>query len=154
MIRNRFCAGNGAGGFTCSDVSTDANFSKGVILADLNSDSKLDAIFANNNSKQNRFCAGDGAGGFTCSDVSPDTNSSTGVALGYVAVDASTLAITVPPTNGGAVVNPGGTIIYTPNPGFAHGLDTFTYAVEGKTATVTVVVGPGYLPIVLKNYSP
>jgi len=33
--RNRFCAGNGAGGFACSDVNTDSNLSTDVALTPL-----------------------------------------------------------------------------------------------------------------------
>jgi len=77
--RNRVCLG--AGGFTCSDVSTDTNDSRGVALGLVNADSNLDAAFSNMK-QRNRVCLGDGAGGFTCSDVSTDTNNSFGVALG------------------------------------------------------------------------
>ncbi|MBW2258370.1 MAG: VCBS repeat-containing protein [Deltaproteobacteria bacterium] len=34
--RNRFCAGDGSGGFTCTDVSTDTNLGCDVALGDLN----------------------------------------------------------------------------------------------------------------------
>lgn len=49
-----------------------------------------------------------------------------------------------PPANGTVVVNPDGTVTYTPNPGFT-GTDTFTYVITGpngdqRTATVTVNV--------------
>ncbi|MEX0999590.1 MAG: IPTL-CTERM sorting domain-containing protein [Thermodesulfobacteriota bacterium] len=78
---NRVCLGDGAGGFSCSNVSTDTNFSQNVSLGLVNADSNLDAVFSNAN-QSNRVCLGDGAGGFTCSDVSTDTNQSFGVSLG------------------------------------------------------------------------
>ncbi|WP_312370716.1 Ig-like domain-containing protein, partial [Stenotrophomonas sp.] len=53
-----------------------------------------------------------------------------------------------PPANGSVVVNPDGTVTYTPNPGYA-GTDTFTYQIcenlnpaNCATATVTVIVLP------------
>ncbi len=149
-LRNRFCAGDGTGAFTCGDVSTDTNNSLDVVLEELTGDNKLDAVFANQWTQKNRLCAGDGAGSFTCSNVSADENSSTGVAVGYIGIDTNTLAVPVSPPNGQALVNPGGTIIYTPDPGFSHGIDTFTYTVESKTAIVTVWVGPKFLPLILK----
>jgi putative cell wall-binding protein len=77
---NRVCLGNGLGGFTCSDVSTDTNASSNVAVGDVNRDGDPDAVFANGG-QRNRVCLGDGSGGFTCSDVSTDTNDSHGVAL-------------------------------------------------------------------------
>jgi len=81
---NRVCLGDGTGGFSCSDVSTDINNSIDVALGDVNGDTRLDAVFANIDNQRNRVCLGDGAGGFSCSDVSTDTNISVGVALGDV----------------------------------------------------------------------
>ncbi len=49
--------------------------SPSMALGDVNGDTKVDAVFANQN-QPNRVCLGDGAGGFTCSDVSSDTNDS------------------------------------------------------------------------------
>ena len=51
---------------------------------------------------------------------------------------------TTNPGNGTVVVNPDGTYVYTPNPGFT-GTDTFTYTItdadgDTSTATVTIVV--------------
>ncbi len=77
---NRVCLGNGAGGFTCSNVSADTNTSRGVALGFIDGDANLDAVFSNYG-QINRVCLGNGAGGFTCSNVSADTNNSTGVAL-------------------------------------------------------------------------
>lgn len=58
--------------------------------------------------------------------------------------DTVTITGTSTPPNGTAVVNPDGTITYTPNPGFL-GTDTFTYTVSDgnggiSTTTVTVTV--------------
>ena len=63
------------------------------------------------------------------------------------AIDPATVLVIAPPTDGSVVVNPDGTVTYTPDPGFI-GTDTFTYTVddvEGLTsnvATVTVSVTP------------
>ena len=80
--RNQLCLGDGTGRFTCSDVSDDANETRGVALGNMNSDPFLDVIFANGSS--NRVCLGDGTGHFTCGDVSADTDDSRGVALGNI----------------------------------------------------------------------
>ena len=74
------CLGNGAGGFTCSDVSTAIDASTGVAAGDVDGDGHLDVVFANQN-ERHRVCLGDGAGTFTCSDVSTDTYATFGVAL-------------------------------------------------------------------------
>ena len=68
--RNRVCVNDSSGGFTCSDVSTDTKASA-VALGDVDGDSDLDAVFANDS--RNRVCVNDGSGGFTCSDVSTGT---------------------------------------------------------------------------------
>ena len=78
---NRVCLGDGAGGFACSDVSSDTNVSLGVGLGDVNNDTIFDAVFVNDR-QPNRVCLGNGAGGFTCSDVSPDASAGRSVALG------------------------------------------------------------------------
>ncbi|WP_158277224.1 Ig-like domain-containing protein [Serinibacter arcticus] len=52
-----------------------------------------------------------------------DTVSPTGAPL-----DPASVAVTTPPAGGTTVVNPDGSITYTPNPGFA-GTDTYTYTV-------------------------
>jgi len=145
--QNRRCLGDAAGNFTggCADVSGDTNRSLAVALGDLNGDGDLDAVFANRG-QVNRRCLGNGAGGFACADVSADTNNSRGVALGLLGLDVSSVAVTIAPANGAAVVNPDGSITYTPDPGFS-GVDTFTYSVEGSTATVTVNVGAPPIPV-------
>ena len=79
--RNRVCLGDGSGGFTCKDVSTDTNDTNGVALGDVDRDGDLDAVFANAFSQRNRVCLGNGAWGFTCSDVSIESNDSMDVAL-------------------------------------------------------------------------
>ncbi len=84
--RNRVCLGDGAGGFSCSDVSDDTNRSLGVALGHVNADAHLDAIFANLTTR-NRACLGNGAGGFTCVDVDTDSDPSLAVALGHVNAD-------------------------------------------------------------------
>ena len=81
---NRVCFGDGMGGFTCNDVSTDANSTEGVALGFVDDDDYLDAVFANISNQRNRVCFGDGLGGFSCADVSTDQLSSFGVALGFV----------------------------------------------------------------------
>jgi VCBS repeat-containing protein/CshA-type fibril repeat protein len=60
--------------------------------------------------------------------------------------DPISITATTPPANGSVVVNPDGTITYTPDAGFS-GTDTFTYTITDAdgatdTATVTVNVGP------------
>ncbi len=85
---NGVCLGNGAGGFSCSDVSGDTNSSENVALGFVNGDTNLDAVFANVG-ESNRVCLGNGAGGFACTDVSVDAFSSNGVALGDVDGDAN-----------------------------------------------------------------
>jgi CshA-type fibril repeat protein len=78
------------------------------------------------------------------------TPAGTPVNIPVLTNDSSTLTNitgTTPPANGAVVVNPDGTIKYTPNPGFS-GTDSFTYTVcdssgaNCKTATVTVQVAP------------
>ncbi|MFL6588089.1 MAG: Ig-like domain-containing protein [Luteimonas sp.] len=69
--------------------------------------------------------------------------------LNGVPVDPDNVTITVtPPGNGSVVVNPDGSIVYTPAPGFA-GDDSFTYTIcettnpdNCATATVVVTVRP------------
>lgn len=56
--------------------------------------------------------------------------------------DPLTVTSIAQPANGTAVINPDGTITYTPNPGFV-GTDTFTYTISdgrGGTATATITV--------------
>ena len=96
---NQVCLGDGTGRFTCSDVSADFAGSQGIALGDVNGDTFLDAVFANEGISQgpppwftfggvNQVCLGDGTGRFTCSDVSADTNVSKGVVLGDVNGDS------------------------------------------------------------------
>jgi hypothetical protein len=56
--RNRVCVGNGAGGFTCSDVSQDSGHATAVALGDVDGDGDLDAVFAYFGG-DNRACLGD-----------------------------------------------------------------------------------------------
>lgn len=58
---------------------------------------------------------------------------------------ALSVSIATPPANGQATVNAGGTITYTPNPGYVGPLDTFDYRVTDSsglsdTGTVSVIV--------------
>ena len=53
ISNNRVCLGNGAGGFTCSNVSGDTNDSERVALGDVDNNSTLDAVFANSNNQTN-----------------------------------------------------------------------------------------------------
>ncbi|PBJ81803.1 hypothetical protein CMZ84_14025 [Lysobacteraceae bacterium NML93-0399] len=70
--------------------------------------------------------------------------------LNGVPVDADdvTVVVLTPPANGSIVINPDGTVVYTPNPGFS-GDDSFEYRIceitnpdNCATATVTVTVRP------------
>ena len=61
LQQNSVCLGDGAGGFTCSDVGTDTKESRGVALGMVDGDTNLDAVFANSNQK-NRVCLGNGSG--------------------------------------------------------------------------------------------
>lgn len=90
--RNQRCLGDGSGGFSCADVSSDSNYTIGVALGDIDGDGNLDAVFANNG-QPNRRCLGDGSGGSTCADVSSEGNDSWGVALGDVDGDGDLDAI-------------------------------------------------------------
>lgn len=62
-------------------------------------------------------------------------------------IDLASIAIAASPSNGTAVATAGGTIIYTPKPGFG-GIDKFTYTVEdslgavSNVAEVTITVLP------------
>jgi len=82
--RNRVCLGDGVGGFSCSDVSTNTDSSWGVGLGFVDSNETIDAVFANYLNQTNRVCLGDGEGGFACSDTSTDVNDTRYVALGNV----------------------------------------------------------------------
>ncbi|MEM0948599.1 MAG: Ig-like domain-containing protein, partial [Pseudomonadota bacterium] len=67
-------------------------------------------------------------------------------------VDGDTLSLTAvsDPVNGQAVINPDGTISYTPDTDFITGQDSFTYTVtdgNGGTTTGTVVVNVNANPI-------
>ncbi len=62
-------------------------------------------------------------------------------------LDLSTVAITTQPTNGTIVINPDGSVTYTPNNGFNTGTDSFTYRVCDTgipplcdTATITITI--------------
>ena len=90
--RNRGCSGDGSGSFTCGDVTSDANTTRGVALGDMDGDGALDAVFANRD-QRNRVCSGDGSGRITCRDVSFDSNDTLGVALGDVNGDGDLDAV-------------------------------------------------------------
>ena len=77
----------------------------------------------------------------------PDTPVTISVLNNDIGVlDPSQLTVVTDPLNGTYTVNPNGTIVYTPNPGFA-GTDTLTYQICNAdrslcdTAVVTIVVG-------------
>ena len=79
---NRVCLGDGAGGFTCSDVSADLYRSYGLAVGLVDANQTLDVIFADSG-PTSRVCLGDGTGNFTCSDIA-DEATSEAVALGDV----------------------------------------------------------------------
>jgi hypothetical protein len=89
----RVCLGDGAGGFTCSNIGTETGGSiDRVELGDVNNDGNLDAVFSNNT--RQRICLGDGAGGFpSCSDVDSRDVRSRGVALGDINNDGDLDAV-------------------------------------------------------------
>ncbi len=65
---NRQCLGNGNGTFAlCTPISPAINPTWGLDLADLNGDSQLDIVFANN--RVSEVCLADGQGGFSCSYI-------------------------------------------------------------------------------------
>ncbi len=76
---NRVCLNDGAGSFTCRNVSPDENMSRGVVLWDFDGDDDLDAAFANNR-QRDRICLNEGAGVFSCSDISEVADGNVGVA--------------------------------------------------------------------------
>jgi len=80
--QNRVCLGDGAGGFACSDVSTDQSNTSTVALGFVDGDAALDAVFGNPGVM--RVCLGDGAGAFTCDDMSTGGAGLSSVALGFV----------------------------------------------------------------------
>ena len=69
-------------------------------------------------------------------------------------IDPASCTLVLSPSNGTAAVQPNGTFLYSPNPGYS-GKDTFTYTVRdnggmvSNAATVTVTVG-----IVIDNGAP
>jgi hypothetical protein len=89
---NRLCLGDGSGGFVCSDVSSDANITRGVALGNVDGAGKPIVVFANFG-QRNRLCSGDGSGRSTCSDISSDTNDTLGVALGDIDGDGDLDAV-------------------------------------------------------------
>ncbi|MBZ0221254.1 MAG: tandem-95 repeat protein, partial [Candidatus Methylomirabilis sp.] len=69
----------------------------------------------------------------------------------------SVAAITIPPPNGTATINPDNTVTFTPNPGFS-GSDRFYYkATDGmdlsNTTRVTVSVKSNKLPVAVVDYA-
>jgi hypothetical protein len=78
---NSVCLGNGAGQFTCHDISHDSYRSTAVALGDLNRDGHLDAVFANFNQQPDQVCLGDGTGDFDCRRVGEAEFATSGVAL-------------------------------------------------------------------------
>ncbi|MDM8567753.1 tandem-95 repeat protein [Candidatus Halobeggiatoa sp. HSG11] len=97
------------------------------------------------------------------SDDSSTTDPNTPVTIDILGNDSdpennfnlSTLAVTSQPSNGSIVINPDGSVTYTPNNGFNNGTDSFTYRVCDSgvpplcdTATVTVTIPTQQPPIV------
>lgn len=72
--RDRICLGNGAGAFTCADVSTDEFPGSDVATGDVDEDGHLDAVFSNFPAAP-RLCRGAGDGTFSCGLLAnePDT---------------------------------------------------------------------------------
>jgi len=103
--KNRWCAGDGAGGFTgCADLGDDTYQTRDVALGDLNGDGHLDAVLANLGlpaGTANRRCLGDGTGTFSCASVSSDIDWSNGAALGDVDADGNLDVVFANSTNGG-----------------------------------------------------
>jgi hypothetical protein len=88
---HQICAGNGLGGFTCTDAVA-ATDTRRVAGADVDDDGHVDLILANDN--PNQFCRGDGAGGFTCSTITTHALT-TGVAVGHFDADTNLDAVFV-----------------------------------------------------------
>jgi len=92
---NTLYSGDGDGGFTAFNVSSQTSRSSAVAAADLNGDGHLDAVFANQSAPSSVYL-GDGAGGFTVTDLASDELQAGGIALadfdydGYADVFIST----------------------------------------------------------------
>ena len=72
---SQFCAGDGAGGFTCSNSGI-FNFNvegASAVSGDFNEDDDLDVVVMMT-SQEAQFCAGDGTGTFACGNVGAATN--------------------------------------------------------------------------------
>lgn len=70
---NRVCINVGSGQFSCSDINSQTNRSRGLAVSDLNNDGHIDLVIANvigSSPGVNKVCLGDGNGAFTCNDVS------------------------------------------------------------------------------------
>ena len=83
---SRICLGDGAGGFTCSDLSAGVQRTVSVALGFVNGDQFLDAILTNQTNVPSEICLGDGAGAFTCSSLESHYAYPNGGALGEVMV--------------------------------------------------------------------
>jgi len=92
---NESCLNDGAGSFTCGDLTADGlpdgggnRSSFGAAMGDFDEDGTLDAVFANANTgtaeidAKNRICLGDGTGMFDCADVEARQDYSADVAAG------------------------------------------------------------------------
>ena len=85
---NRACIGDGAGGFTCNDVSGDMEKGTGVAVGDVDADGNLDAAISNSTFHLSEVCFGDGTGGFSsCTDISGDASTDREIAVGHVDSD-------------------------------------------------------------------
>jgi hypothetical protein len=97
----RVCLGDGAGGFSCSNIGTETGGTLDrVELGDVNNDDNLDAVFSNRT--RQRVCLGDGTGSFpSCRDVDSIDVPARGVALGDINDDRNLDAVFASDSTGG-----------------------------------------------------